>query len=191
MLKSIFVATIMTTVFTFVAVSTVTITSDQAFAGKKEKKEKKKAKKKTIKRISVTAKRASQLYEFCLLSNPKPSTNSLNVTLSCCADNDKGKRWCVTCYGGSTIKPDNCSVVTKALVRYPGSLKPKPGQGQLAPTKGKPKKTRPSSTGTMNTVPMKQYKMAPLAPKEFIELKIPGAADKPKTGPTINKNRIQ
>ena len=35
-----------------------------------------------------------------------------------------------------------------------------------APTKDKPKKTRPSSTGTiMNTVPMQQYKMAPMKQK--------------------------
>jgi hypothetical protein len=35
-----------------------------------------------------------------------------------------------------------------------------------APTKDKPKKTRPSTTGTiMNTVPMKQYKMAPMKQK--------------------------
>jgi hypothetical protein len=34
-----------------------------------------------------------------------------------------------------------------------------------APTKDKPKKTWPSKTGTINTVPMKQYKMAPMKQK--------------------------
>jgi hypothetical protein len=45
--------------------------------------------------------------------------------------------------------------------------------------KKKKKRSRPSTTGTMNPAPMKQhkmapmkqYKMAPLAPKEFLELK--------------------
>ena len=45
-------------------------------------------------------------------------------------------------------------------------LKVAPGGMKLqTPTKDKPKKSWPSTTGTMKTVPMKQYKMAPMKQK--------------------------
>jgi hypothetical protein len=63
--------------------------------------------------------------------------------------------------GGSQLAP------TKDKPRFPpviGTFQTAPVTN--APTKDKPKKTLPSTTGTiMNTVPMKQYKMAPMKQK--------------------------
>jgi len=68
--------------------------------------------------------------------------------------------------GGSQLAP------TKDRPRFPTKVwKFQKAPVTNAPTKNKPKKSWPSKAGTMNTVPMKQYKMAPLAPKEFLILK--------------------
>lgn len=62
--------------------------------------------------------------------------------------------------GGSQLAP------TKDKPRIPpimGTFQKAPVAN--APTKDKPKKSWPSKTGTMNTVPMKQYKVAPMKQK--------------------------
>ena len=182
MLKSIIAAAFMTTVFTIVTVSAVSVTGEQALA------------------LPVSPERASNLLEQCMLSagealvpDEGDEIPGNTLTLGCCAINSEGTKWCVACNGGTKLRPTDCSVVTKA--RVPGSKIPKPGLStrpsgsQLAPTKkkplippvmgtiqkapvanaptkDKPKKPLPSTTGTiMKTVPMKQYKMAPAKQK--------------------------
>jgi hypothetical protein len=141
-------------------------------------------------------------FELCWLT-PKSKRSGFrtsNGVSLCC---DKGHTRCVICLRKQscqiiTDKPSIRDSVLTGLIRdYRSALRlsktppkiltqPKkviPGNAptKVVPTKPKPKKRWPSKTGTMNTVPMKQYKMAPLAPTK----------DKPKTGPAIIKNRIQ
>jgi len=64
---------------------------------------------------------------------------------------------------GSKKGKKGCSCQMKPTIL---KLKVAPGGMKLqTPTKDKPKKSWPSTTGTMKTVPMKQYKMAPMKQK--------------------------
>ncbi|MHA1547030.1 MAG: hypothetical protein ACTSUY_11515 [Alphaproteobacteria bacterium] len=129
MLKSTIAAAFVITTFTIVTIGAVSISGEQALAAKA---------------IPVEAKRASKLAEQCLLSGgsslvTKDDDPNSTLTLACCAINSEGVKWCVACIGGTVDHPTDCTVVTKERVNLPGSLKPKPGQGQLAPTKDKPR----------------------------------------------------
>jgi hypothetical protein len=97
--------------------------------------------------------------------------------------------------GGSQLAP------TKDRPRFPTKVwKFQKAPVTNAPTTDKPKKTRPSSTGTMKPhckggrlIMLKS--MPPqwrcLCPQGWRKVRGKCTKNKPKTGPTINKNRIQ
>jgi hypothetical protein len=178
MLKSIIAAAFMTTAFTIVTVGAVSITAEQALAAKKEDKKKKKKKKKKFEKVKSDT--GTTLTKICSVEDDVEwRTSSSGANIRCCS---KKAGFCITC---PTKREGDCKKrkyrkFTPTIFNKPG-LGTRPSGTQLAPAKDKPKKTWPSPIGTMNATPMKQYKIAPLAPTD----------DKPKTGPTINKNRIQ
>ncbi len=74
------------------------------------------------------------------------------------------KETCTTIY--RKCRPKGKTLPPKELNRPPVPLKSLNMPGKvIAPTKGKPKKSVPAKTGTINMVPMKQYKMVPMKQK--------------------------
>jgi hypothetical protein len=165
MMKSIIAAAFMTTAFTFVTVSTIPVSAK----GKK-----------------VNGTDGSILYEQCRLSVNEKKYKRDSITIEswgnqCCS---KTEGYCIECLAGKSyctkypyLTRLNKLKAPKDELLAPTKDKPKPrfppiiGKFQKAPvanapTKDKPNKTLPSTTGTMmNTVPMKQYKMAPMKQK--------------------------
>jgi len=175
MLKSILAAAFMTTSFTIITVSAITITNDQAFAKKKR---------------PVGDKTAAWYLTQCMLnSDSKMDQSKPRKTFVRCCSRSLGK--CIVCRndGKGSCYTTSYFKRAKILLDRPG-LGTRPSGTELAPakdkpkkrwpspigtfnkapvynapTKDKPKKSWPSTTGTMNTVPMKQYKMAPVKQK--------------------------
>ncbi len=88
----------------------------------------------------------------CLLQGGTKPPFTDHIPAMCCAINEEGTRWCITCFSGTADDPRNCSVTTPGRESKFKNLRlPAPGSDVLAPEPGtsKPSKApmaRPQTT---------------------------------------------
>jgi hypothetical protein len=90
----------------------------------------------------------------CLLQGGTRPPFTDHIPAMCCATNEEGTRWCVTCFGGTADNPKDCSITTPGRKSKFNVLRPPaPGNDVLAP--------EPGTTAPMNT-PMLRLQTGPL-----------------------------
>lgn len=93
----------------------------------------------------------------CLLQGGTRPPFTDHIPAMCCAVNEEGTRWCVTCFSGTSEDPRDCSVTTPGRVIPGGISRPQaPGGDVLAPTPDTP------APGTGLNIPLLQLQTTPL-----------------------------
>lgn len=105
-------------------------------------------------RTPISEGQFSNYMTSCLLQGGTKPPFTDHIPAMCCATNEEGTRWCVTCFSGTVDNPQNCSVTTPGRNLKFDIFRPQaPGSDVLAPEPG---------TSTLGKKPVMRLQTNPL-----------------------------